>query len=499
MNTSKFGASVCLAALFTAPAAFADVTAQEVWDNWKSQMEMYGSDMVSFGEETMSGDTLTIASTTYFADQDGLIVKSEMGAISLTENGDGTVSVTIPETYEMMIGDSENFDQNHATISIAVNNFDMVASGTADVIKYDVAADSYVLSLAEAVEAGEPVPVEANLKLNGVTGVYSFLTGDLQTVGYDLSASSIEVYFDLDEEFEKVNVSGQTSDMSLTSSIIMPSDFDEKSPETVFVDGAEMTLDYSSGPSTYIISVTDNSGTTNMASATDSGHLSFGLDKNAMSFAFLSTGLKMQAMGGEIPLPLDVTAGEYGLSFEMPLAKTEEPAPFAAGVTLTDIGLNDMLWMMVDPQGILPHDPITFQVAVTGAAKLFFDVMDPKQAAALEQTDVPGELHSLTLQNLKLAVAGAEITGTGGFTFDNTDLQTYDGFPRPEGSLSLVGKGINGLLDKVEQMGLPIGDQVMTARMMLGMFTQSTGDDQIETTIDMNAQGNVMLNGQRIK
>ncbi|MEY2961229.1 MAG: hypothetical protein RLZ60_1059, partial [Pseudomonadota bacterium] len=130
---------------------------------------------------------------------------------------------------------------------------------------------------------------------------------------------------------------------------------------------------------------------------------------------------------------------------------------------------------------------------------LFFDVMDPKQAAALEQTDVPGELHSLTLQNLKLAIAGAEITGTGDFTFDNTDLQTYGGFPRPEGSLSLVGKGINGLLDKIEQMGLPVGDQIMTARMMLGMFTQSTGEDQIETTIDMNAQGNVMLNGQRIK
>ena len=65
MNTRKFGASVCLAALFTAPAAFADVTAQEVWDNWKSQMEMYGSDMIKFGSETMSGDTLTIESTSY--------------------------------------------------------------------------------------------------------------------------------------------------------------------------------------------------------------------------------------------------------------------------------------------------------------------------------------------------------------------------------------------------------------------------------------------------
>ena len=86
MNTSKFGASVCLAALFTAPAAFADVTAQEVWDNWKSQMSMYGTDMITFGAETMSGNTLTIESTTYDADQDGITIKAEMGPISLTEN-----------------------------------------------------------------------------------------------------------------------------------------------------------------------------------------------------------------------------------------------------------------------------------------------------------------------------------------------------------------------------------------------------------------------------
>lgn len=499
MNTRKFGASVCLATLFTAPAAFADVTAQEVWDNWKSQMAMYGTDMITFGAETMSGNTLTIESTTYDADQDGITIKAEMGPISLTENGDGTVSVMIPEQYQMSMGNSENFAENHGTISITVANFDMVASGTADAINYDVSADSYLLELVEAFDGGKPVPVEASLKLNGLSGVYSVLTGDLQTVGYDLSASSMDVYFDLNEEFEKMNVSGRTTGMSLASSMIVPTDFDQKSPETMFIDGAEMSFDYTAGPSTYIISVTDGSGTLNMASATESGHLSFGLDKDAMSFAALSTGLNFQAMGGQVPLPLDITAEEYGVSFEMPLAKTEEPAPFAAGITLTDLGLNDMLWMMADPQGILPHDPITFQVAVTGAAKLFFDVMDPKQAAALEQTDVPGELHALTLQNLKLAIAGAEITGTGDFTFDNTDLQTYDGFPRPEGSLSLVGKGINGLLDKVEQMGLPVGDQIMTARMMLGMFTQSTGDDQIETTIDMNAQGNVMLNGQRIK
>jgi hypothetical protein len=71
--------------------------------------------------------------------------------------------------------------------------------------------------------------------------------------------------------------------------------------------------------------------------------------------------------------------------------------------------------------------------------------------------------------------------------------------PRPEGSLTLTGEGINGLLDKVSQMGLPGGEQIMGARMMLGMFTTVTGDDQIESTVEVNDQGHVLVNGQRMR
>jgi len=54
---------------------------------------------------------------------------------------------------------------------------------------------------------------------------------------------------------------------------------------------------------------------------------------------------------------------------------------------------------------------------------MLFDFLDPEQMAEVENGNVmPAELEALTLRNLRVAAAGAELTGTGDFTFDNTDL-----------------------------------------------------------------------------
>ena len=85
---------------------------------------------------------------------------------------------------------------------------------------------------------------------------------------------------------------------------------------------------------------------------------------------------------------------------------------------------------------------------------------------------MPGELNALTLKQLLVKFAGAEVTGTGDLTFDNGDLETYGGVPAPEGTINLKATGVNGLLDKLTAMGLVPEEDLMGLRMMMGMFVK---------------------------
>ena len=52
--------AVCLAALIAGSAANADVTAAQVWDDWKAQLALYGEDNLTIGAEETSSGVLTV-------------------------------------------------------------------------------------------------------------------------------------------------------------------------------------------------------------------------------------------------------------------------------------------------------------------------------------------------------------------------------------------------------------------------------------------------------
>ncbi len=42
----------------------------------------------------------------------------------------------------------------------------------------------------------------------------------------------------------------------------------------------------------------------------------------------------------------------------------------------------------------------------------------------------------------------------GGLTFDNTDLTTFEGMPRPDGKVTINIKGVNKLVDNLIALGI---------------------------------------------
>jgi hypothetical protein len=114
----------------------------------------------------------------------------------------------------------------------------------------------------------------------------------------------------------------------------------------------------------------------------------------------------------------------------------------------------------------------------------------------MAETADPAQLEALTVNELRLAVAGALLTGGGAFTFDNADTTTFDGMPAPDGTINLSLKGGNALLDTLVSMGLVPQDQAMMARMMTGMIARPGAEaDELVSEITVRPDGTILANG----
>ena len=106
----------------------------------------------------------------------------------------------------------------------------------------------------------------------------------------------------------------------------------------------------------------------------------------------------------------------------------------------------------------------------------------------------PVQIDSLNVKKLQLTAAGAELTGAGALTFDNATAT-----PMPLGAIDLKLSGANKLMDGLVAMGVMPQDQVMFAKMMMGMYAVPAGEDLFTSKIEFKEGGRILANGQPIK
>lgn len=491
--------SVCLTALFSASSAMADVTAVDVWENWKDNLAIYGDDGVSVGAEVISDGVVTVSDMSLSMAEDGTSVEADLGTLVFKELGDGTVSVTMAESYPITIVPE---DGGLVRVNVLNTGLSMIVSGDKENMNYDVSADRYAIEVVEIVENGASV-IDGDILIaaNNLTGQYNVRTDDLRHIDYDVAIGSLDMLFDVkdpDSE-EMVLISGKLDALTAKSQIAMPLEIDADAPEDIFGNGLAIDGNTTFDAANYIFDVDADGDRANGSVSLGAGAIGFAMNNNAMSYEVGTRDIALDLQVPDLPFPVDVSLAEYGIGFAMPLSATEEPAPFGLKINLTGLAVNDEIWSMGDPGQILPRDPITMNLDLSGQAKLFFDLMDPEQAAAMELATVPGELTALNLNDLLLSAGGALVTGSGAFTFDNSDLETFNGMPRPLGDATVKISGANGLIDNLVSMGLLPEDQASMGRLMMGMFARSTGDDQLETIVEINDQGHLIVNGQRMQ
>ena len=502
--------STAIALCLPGSAALADLTSADVWSDWEAYMASAGYDITA--TETTDGDTLTVSDLTLDmplgeAAGDGSAVIS-ISSIRFVQQGDGTVSVELPAQYGIAITTTSDIGED-IVVNLHLDQVDPVMSAAGDPgdVTYEYAATSAAFGIADMTLDGVAIEedvIKVDVTLSDLSyTTTSSLNGDLRALQQDMNVATLDYDFAFaDPETDAtVKLAGAMQGLALAGSGALPLDTDPQDMNAMLNDGFGMDLTFTTAGGSYDLSFTgpDGSGTAN--SISEGSEIKIAMDPVGLIYDVVQRNVDFTMLVTEFPLPLSISAAQIGASLQMPLQKGPDPQDFGFGLALTDFTMSDMIWGLFDPAGELPRDPASLAVDLSGKAKVLFDMLDPVQATVLEETGaVPGELNALTLNTLELDVAGARLTGEGDFTFDNGELVTFDGMPRPLGGIDLSLVGGNGLLDKLVGMGLVPEEQAMGARMMMGLFAvPGDAPDTLNSRIEINPSGHVLANGQRIR
>ena len=500
------GASAFLAAFSTLPAA-AQITADEVWADWQRLATETGQTL-SATNERRQGGSLVIEGLVTTIDTPDSMVTGTLDRVEMTEQSDGTVAITMSETYPFTVTtrDPEGLEITVPTV-VRMPGLEMTASRDGAETLYDYALPEMTVVIEEMLVDGDAQPMSLDLSVSTLEGTYMFDESDsgdgdpllrtTQTIGAMAMALDI------------ADPAGEDGDVSI---VLTASDIDSNSTSTLaavraFASGRSLTGpglrsegEVSFGPIRYEISGEADGSAFAMAANAARGVLDFAIDEGALSYGGTNSEVDFALSGSEIPFPqVSFSLAESTWNLTMPVGPTDTPQDLGLLLGLRGLTIDDALWAVIDPQGALPRDPATLILDLAGRGNWLVDFTDP----SLEPEDFengPGEIEALTVNELRLEAVGTELTGSGDFTFDNSGTAPFAGMPSPEGALDLRLVGANGLIDQLIAMGLLPEDQAMGTRMMLGMFARpGDGDDTLVSRIEFGADGSISANGMQIR
>jgi hypothetical protein len=498
-------AAALSAAALAAPAA-AEVTAEQVWDDMRGYLSSFGYTVEA--TETRAGDTLTVQDVTarVTLPEDGGTLTVEMPQLAFTERGDGTVAVIYPDAAEIrMSARPEGEEAVDATVQVAQSGMDVTVSGDDTQMTYDYAADRLGLTLSDLVVDGTPVASEnlsGTFVMRGMSGQSVVTPGDLR--GLDQTVTADQVSYDFSvvppEEDGRADISGSMEGLAFTGTARIPASLNMEDLAATLEAGYAFDgrFGYTDGRTEFLVE--ENGETMRGTTRSDRTEFNAAMDAERLAYGISGAGTEIALQSPEIPFPVEAAMGSSGVSIAMPVGQTDDPQPFAFEISLRDFTMAEEIWAMVDPTGMLPREPADLVLDLSGEARILGALFDPEAMQGMAMSgERPAELHALDLAQLLVSAAGAQLTGEGSFTFDNTDLTTFPGMPRPEGSASFRLEGANALLDTLIEMGVLPQEQAMSARMMMGMFAVPAGDDAMESTLEVTEEGRVLANGQRIR
>lgn len=508
----RLNTSVAFLAL-SASTALADLTAQDVWADWEGYLTSTGYTVSSRNTATAGGlriDDLILTMEIQDEVNDANVVFSfivDMGSLNFTETGDGSVDIQFPQRMPITIKGSGDDGNGEIRLEVTQTNPKMRASGDPDALTYDYSTALMKVALLDINEDGEPISPEvvrfsANIS-NVVSKTVMEHTDELRSFDFDYTSQGLiyDFGFEDPEKGDRFNMTGGADALSMSGSVDLPTDIDPEDLTLMLQSGFSAMVEVSTRGGMTDINGTEGGSSIEMSATSDKTTFGIAVSSDGVGYDVIQENITLNLAGDEIPIPVSTTASEASTGFLMPVLKSDDPQTFQLGMTLADFTVPDFLWGMFDPAGELPHDPATVSFDMSGTLKMLENLFDPEVMARMESDEYkPFDPLSIVFDELAVYAVGASLYGTGDFTFDNSDTKFFDGLPRPVGFVDLSVAGANTLLDTLVNMGLVSDDDAMGARMMLSLFgVPGDEPDTINSRIEINEEGHVLANGQRIQ
>ena len=489
------GSGAVCAFLLGTTALHAEVTAEDVWKGMTDYYTALGQ-TVTTGAQEMQGDTLVITDAVFASEVPEGSFTATFGEVRLRELGDGRVEVTLSNEVPIrMLSKPQTGESVDMGMKVTQSGLTMIVSGTPTDTSYEVSAPELAVGVDGMSVDGNPVPLTLNLKLTGSAGTYRMATEAGRKLSSRMTSEKLdfEVAAQDPEGKGDFSASGSLTGLSGTSDAMIPDGVDMTDMNAALQAGLAMSGDFAFSGGGYVMDFKDETDTMHAQSTGGGGTLTFRMSRDGLAYGGSGKDTAISMQVSALPMPIEVSLAETAFDIALPVSKAEAAQPFSALVKLVDLKVSDGLWEMFDPTSQLPRDPATLILDVAGAAKMAINIFDPKEAETIAGSP-PGALESLDIREVKVSAVGAELTGNGAMTFDNST-----GTPKPLGTVDMQLVGGNALIDKLVGMGLVPEDQAMGARMMMGLFAVPTGEDQLSSKIEFKDDGGIYANGQRIQ
>ena len=481
-----------------AAPVWAQVTPEDVWQNWQKLGASYGQALVA-DSVVRDGDTLVVSGMSFSMDQDIGRLTGGIDELRFRDTGNGTVEVTMSDTYraDLTLVDSDGKTQTVA-LSLTQPGVTIVAGGSASRTEYTYAAPSVIADLRLSESGASLADLDATL--TGLAGTYVFeSSASLGVLDTALLIDRLAFSLTADDPEAGATVTGALDALKIASSGSLVGLEAMENLARAMRDGMTFDAELSYGAGNFTIDARDAGKATKVVATNQTGHFRTRLGNGALRYGAGGTGVTLVLSGDDIPFPaLRIAYGEAAFDVLMPLLRSDQPTDFSLLTRIVDLAVSDEIWAMFDPTATLPRDPATLVLDARGKLRLTADLVDDAAMTALGEAS-PGEIHALDVEELQVTFAGAELTGSGALTFDNSDVTTFDGVPAPTGKIDLMIRGGNRLLDRLVAMGIVPQDQVMGARMMIALLAKpGEGEDVLNSALEFRDKG-FFANGQRLK
>ncbi|MGH1424760.1 MAG: hypothetical protein ACRBBU_08530 [Pseudooceanicola sp.] len=497
----------CLMA-FAAPA-YADLSATDVWGQWKEYYTKSGLEISA--KETLSGGVLTVRDITFSmplreAEKDYGTLEIVLGEMTLADQSDGSVAISTPlQTAMSFAFSAKGEDTVKGLLDYTSSGFSMTATGTPNDVTYAYSADTMIIALEKVLKGGDPLDVgTAKIALSAFNGGAHVITGMQTRVDGTSNIGSAEYVVDFHDPENPtkgtLKMAGAMRGIVAQSATVIPDGVDMNDFSAALKAGYSVSagLTYQGGNSD--IRFKDRNDMFEMQTSSAGGNLKVGVDLDRVQYDVASQTVAIKMAGSELPFPLDLSADTVGMALSLPLTAKDTTQDFGASITMNGVALPEQIWAMGDPSGMLAREPLTIAAAISGTGKLLIDLTDEKQMMKLGQTGgLPAMIESVKLESLKIKGAGAEITATADLKVDNAAMSPLGPFPNVFGVADLRLMGVKALIETLTKMGIvPMGQGMMVSGMASELGVEVTGPDDLAAKITMTEQGMFDVNGKPI-